>query len=329
MIVRATSDLHLTQSNAVFIFHALNQMREDAAATGGVTLILGDVLDQAELVHMPTYNRLRDLLQSWPDRMIVIPGNHDQYGERSAIEALEGKRCRVVSVPTAGEFGLLVPYVPPEKYAEARWVAMGSKAPDWPEITWTHQGFKGAYMNAMRRDTTGVDPSWVDNWTITGHYHMPHNVGPIVYCGSPIEHSFAEEGQQKGWIRWELHGGLQPTRVAFEDTGAPRHVTQHVIGDQVHVKPFRRGTDKVRIKSDNTRAQFEAKAEALEARGLGGVPAQLKPDAAMDRRGSHRTGMTVGEAVYAYVDSVHGNDLSRPSPQEMFEWAEQRRIPNL
>jgi hypothetical protein len=326
VIVRATSDLHLTQANSAFVFAALAQLREDAEAHGGVTLILGDVLDQPEQVHMPTWNRLRRLCQGWPGRLIVLAGNHDQYDRpNAAVEGLAGASCRVVTEPEwIPGVGSVLPYVP-----EGEWSAALARLGlhSTPHV-WCHAGFRGAYLNNMRRDTNGVPGAAVgDRYVITGHYHMPQTLGRVIYTGSPFEHTFAEEGQDKGWLRWSDIGvEPMPERVRFADTGAPRHVTVHWDLDRETVSsPDLRSGDKVRVRTKATATAAKAAAKQLIDRGLEGVPVLARPDAASSR-GVVRAGMTREEQVEAYLASADADGRLGPDPREMLEWAEAEQL---
>lgn len=327
MIVRATSDLHLKQSNAEFVFEALAQLEDDARRHGGVTFILGDVFDQPETMHVPTFNRLRDVLHHWPgDGVRVLAGNHDQYARpRAAVEALAGGACRVYTTPTAGSLGRIIPYVDDFVAGYEKAVPFyGSKS---LPIVWAHVGFRGAYMNAMKRDRTGVPASFVDtsSLVVTGHYHLPHAVGRVIYTGSPIEHSFSEEGQQKGWLRWDdIETNIFPQRIAFV-TSAPRHITINwdpTGKGSLDSIAYQRDRDKIRVKTAAPRSVAKNKLKQLQDRGLQGVPVLAQPDEEATR-GIVSAGATPQEAVEEYVRAVYSTDLNRPSPGEMLEWAQE------
>lgn len=270
MIIRATSDLHLTQATAPYVFAALNQLREDAERTGGYTVLVGDIFDQATTVHVPTWQRLRKELVSWPgDGIYVIAGNHDQYDgtNGSVLGGLGGHKCSVVERYYHGALGLMVPYLPPDKF-----IRLVETLPP-ATFLWCHQGFIGAYRNAMSRDMDGVsarDLPVVDV-VITGHYHMPQVLGRVIYCGSPYQTTFAEEGQTKGWLRWD--GSTWPKRVAFESVGAPRHFTIHWDGTAPPQRPVDAVPgDRLRIMTPLTRDQVRDRADDLVQAGLEGVP---------------------------------------------------------
>ena len=329
-VVRATSDLHLTQRTARWVFEALEVMREDAEKHGGYTVLVGDILDQPETVHMPTWNRLRDILKSFRGRVIVAVGNHDQYhGARNALEGLHGNNVDVISEAQITGVGLVIPYVPPGtfwdtvKRARRAWKADGG-SPDVANTWWTHQGWRGSYLNSMKRNTDGLSCARIDaELVISGHYHMPQNLGPIIYCGSPWQTSFAEEGQVKGWLRWDNLDPTSPTvpnRIAFDLT-APRH---HTVlwdlrnGDNPKKPEGWRKGDKVRIVVNGTRDDAKRNAEAIEAAGLEG--ASIVADPTGSKREVIDPNADKREAITQYIDRVYGPEAGL-TPEALHEWA--------
>lgn len=307
--LRATSDLHLSADTAETVFEALEVLRADARETGGATVLAGDIFHQAESVHMPTWNRLRRMLYHWPERIFVIVGNHDQYGPRQEDHCLVGLAagpCTVIDRPTWTQYGRMVPYTSPADFSAA--IECKGSAPPRGEsmldrFLWTHHGYRGAYQNAMRRDRTGVRASDVpaDAIVITGHYHMPQTIGNIVYCGSPYETTFAEEGQRKGWLRWDdPFSDPLPRRVPF-DLSAPRHYT--IRWDPAKGPPPKpagiRSQDKVRVITSATRKEAKGKAKQLVKAGLEGAPILAKPDTSM--RARQAAASTPGEAIDTYL----------------------------
>lgn len=327
MVLRATSDLHLTADNAEFVFAALRQLEADAKAHGGPTFLLGDILHTAETVHMPTWNRLRFMLQHWPDDVYVLVGNHDQYDRpRNALEGLAGNKCRVISTPVWSRWGRLIPYTPAREFdatlRDLRGAPVGGNF--MLPIVWCHHGFTGAYMNSMRRDRKGVACSAVpdDHVIITGHYHLPQVLGRIVYTGSPFEHTFAEEGQLKGWLRWpDPFANLIPDRIAFTDTGAPNHVTVKwdIAGGFEYPRDFDRTKDRLRVRTLATREQVKDKSDLIQKAGLAGVPILARSTTAVGR-GVVRPGASPIEAVKQWIENVHGVDTNLATPSEMWQW---------
>jgi len=332
MIVRATSDLHLTQRSAEWVFAALGELRADADKHGGHTVLVGDVFDQSTTIHMPTWNRLRDLLIDWPGQVFVVAGNHDQYsGYRNVLEGLGGQGdVSVISEPRRTPLGLMVPYTPPDKFWSTAEDAsknapaiqdIGSSPPIW----WTHQGWRGSYLNNMRRDRDGLSVKQAGKrLIISGHYHMPQNLGSVIYCGSPYETSFAEEGQIKGWLRWgDLSSAPEPTRVPFKKVGAPKHWTVRwdpALGDPERPKGWKKG-DKIRVIAAASRDELKSigAAKTLKAAGLEGasivVEVAGKGRAVIDRNAAPQ------EAAMQYVDRVFGPEESRVHPVALHSWA--------
>lgn len=326
MILRATSDLHLTTRSATWVFEALEALRQDDAEHGGITVIVGDVFDQADMVHMPTYNRLRDLLATFRGEVIVTVGNHDQYrGHRNACEALASPSVRVISTPTETEIGLAVPYLPAADFWEDVSEANGSDHAYW----WTHQGWRGSYLNNMVRNRDGLSPKNIGaELVISGHYHMPQVIGPVIYCGSPWQTSYAEEGQEKGWLRWDRFDPKAPaipTRIAFE-TSAPRHWTVQwdPSASEAPKRPEgSRDGDKIRIVTTATRDEVKARARSIKKAGLAGASIVAQSKA------SHRKVIDLDagplDAARQYIDRVFGPDEGT-TPEDLHTWARQNNV---
>jgi DNA repair exonuclease SbcCD nuclease subunit len=315
VIGRATSDLHLTPKTAAWVFAALRELRNDTEERGGFTVLVGDILDQARTVDMPTYNRLRDMVQKWPKPIHVLVGNHDQYdGTRNALEALEGGQCKVISEPTKTEIGLMVPYLPPEIFWE-RVRGLSDK------IWWTHQGWKGAYLNNMRRDHHGLDCGRMEaDLCVSGHYHAPQNLGRILYCGSPYQTTFAEEGQIKGFLAWD--GDMRPLRVPFELVDAPRHWTvDWRPGEEAELPEGWKAGDKVRVRTTATRD--EVKKAKIMTGGLAGASIVAQPTRA-DRLTIEAS--TPVEAVREFIRQNYTHDMTRVDPAVLDEWAKEAKL---
>jgi DNA repair exonuclease SbcCD nuclease subunit len=326
MILRATSDLHLTTRSARWVFEALDALHADDAEHGGITVIVGDVFDQAENVHMPTFNRLRDTLASFRGDVFVTVGNHDQYnGRRNACEALAGGRVRVISETAETEIGLAVPYVPASEF----WPEVKAHNGDAHKYWWTHQGWRGSYLNNMVRNRDGLSPANIGaDLVISGHYHMPQVIGPVIYCGSPWQTSFAEEGQAKGWLRWatfDPNAPEPPKRIAFETT-APRHWTVEWNPNETEAPQRPEGSrdgDRIRIVTTATRSEVKDRAKAIKRAGLEG--ASIVAQAAESRRNVIDRTAKPRDAARQYIDRVFGPKTGA-RPVDLHEWAKDRGV---
>lgn len=323
MRVRATSDLHLSETTEAWGFTAL-EIVAHGLGPGDALVLVGDIFDQGLFVPMAVWNRLRDFLAGLAAcgvRVYVVVGNHDQYGHagRNCLEGLHAPELGVVVVSEAQwtPLGLMVPYTEPGSWHAAVRAAgeapTGDNAP--PSIVWAHQGFKGAYMNRMRRDTGGLPVADLPGKVlITGHYHMPQNLGYVIYCGSPYQTSFAEEGQIKSFLEWpDVHADPLPQRVPYPDLGAPQHWTvpwQPGTPDPVMPDGHRSG-DRVRI---------VAPVAASEVPKLEGAEVVVKRDPAEVTRGVVQSS-DPRDAVEEYVIAVNGPDVNAPDPLDVLEYA--------
>jgi DNA repair exonuclease SbcCD nuclease subunit len=323
MIVRATSDLHLRADTERWVFQALDVLEADARENPGYTVICGDVFDQGMTAHMPTWNRLCAKLRFWPDKVFVLVGNHDQYkAPHNILEGMMGGSCVVVSVPMWTPIGRMLPYTEPHEFRSLLDAMEGDATA--PPVIWCHHGFKGAYVNSNRRDKDGVEHAAIPpgHVVISGHYHMPQNLASLIYCGSPYEITFHEEGQKKGWLRWEnIHENRIPDRIAY-DLDAPRHFTVHWEPASGPPTPPEgaRPQDKVRVKTLATRKEADAASDQLDAVGLRAVSVHAQPDQA--GRGVVDASLGVVEAAQQYAEHKFIGEVIGPEPEDMDEWAE-------
>jgi len=328
--IRATSDLHLTQATAPYVFAALEQLRKDASKYGGVTVVCGDVFEQGVSANMPLWNRLRDLLFSWPGPIVLVPGNHDQYDEyRNALEGLHGGSSIVVSHPTPqlriprfGTIGGAIPYT--HDFDSVFQYVLKDRSGAAPKLVFCHHGFKGAYLNDMYKCRRGgsVRSIPADTLVVSGHYHMPQVLGRVVYCGSPYQLTFSEEGQGKGWLLWkDASKSLIPIRKPFKGLGAPRHVTIHWdIGDGAPVKPdWLEDRDKVRVIVSASRADVPNMSATLEKAGII-APVMYRPISTPTARSIDDFSGDVLGAVVSYMER---NAAAAPTDMHAFAQREE------
>jgi len=220
-----------------------------------------------------------------------------------------------------------MPYVKADLFSETLSGITGAPVgePMLPFI-WAHQGFKGAYRNAMSRDRDGVSFSALPerHLVVAGHYHLPQNLGRVIYCGSPYEMSFAEEGQQKGWLRWDdPFADPLPVRIAFGQLGAAKHYTVHWNPADGPPKPPDKITqqDKVRIITQATRKEALAESAQLVDAGLEGVVIPPRTEHA-SQRGVVRPGMGPIQAAIGYTLA----NPDRFDPVEMETFAQEEGL---
>ena len=331
MRIRATSDLHLTQATAPYVFAALEQLRKDAHKHGGATVICGDVFDQAVSVNMPLWNMLLGVLRSFRGAVVLIPGNHDQYDDyRNALEGFHGGKIKVVTtadprvVAYGGDrIGACIPYT--SNFDDVfQWV-LENRDRNAPKLVFCHHGFKGAYLNEMYKCRRGASVRSIpgDTLVVSGHYHMPQVLGRVIYCGSPYELTFSEEGQDKGWLLWkDASKSLIPKRIAFKDLGAPRHITIHWDPDEGSPSKPKglRDSDRVRVIVPSSKSDHPDAASDLNKAGIL-APVVFRPvSGATVQAIDDFKGDVIG-AVRAFVQNN-----SAHSPDDMWDFSEREGL---
>jgi hypothetical protein len=319
--MRAASDLHLSPISRPWVLEVLAQLREDTLEHGGPTVLVGDLLDVAEVVHGESLVEMYRALQGWPGELWIVPGNHD-YPNRnlysSPLELFHGGPVHVVKMPSWTPVGLMIPFQRPSDFWFKVKAALRNQKPDHPNVWWSHQGWNGAYMNTMRRDTRGLSQANISaDLVVSGHYHLPHGVGKVVYCGSPYETTFACEGQTKGFLRWD-GTTLYPERVPFV-TSAPKHVS--ITWDPAEGPPeipTLRPQDIPRIITTASREVARAASDQLKKAGLGSVPVITS---AASSAAVRVAASEPWEAVEAHLIERHGQ--GGPDPMAVREYAEE------
>jgi len=158
---------------------------------------LGDSLDTHAVIRSEAINELMSHIYYVIDLNIpyvYLKGNHDQYSPKdSKYHALLPFKNRIANLHIVDEpqdlFGMtFVPYLADGK--------------DFPKKTLpicvAHQTFIGADygpINALE----GVDANTIGaDIIISGHIHKKHNLGKVVYVGSPYSQDASDANQIKG-----------------------------------------------------------------------------------------------------------------------------------
>lgn len=336
MRVLASSDWHLSPDTAPLVWATIRQLTEDARKNGAdVLVVAGDLLEQARSLDGGLMLTLRSMLREFPGDVIVVQGNHDQIvrgdWSSSPLLMLEGGNVRVPDRPTFTEVGLVVPYSEPRDWARLTTDALADE-PDVPRVTWAHQGFKGAYQNLMRRDRDGLALPPGLRTTITGHYHMPQNLGPLIYCGSPYQTGHAETGQIKSFLAFaDLRAGVDcplPDRVAFDRIGVQYWtlVWDPAREDPPALPPEHRDGDVVRLVVDATRAEVQTHDKRLRKAGLETATIVARPSARQRRATLDSRNGTLAQSTTDYLIDVCGPDVNMPDPHDVIRFAQENDL---
>lgn len=176
-----------------------------ATAPPDLIVIMGDVLDRHETVHLSPYTRAC----AWIDSLralapvYVLVGNHDRKNnkdflgpEHSLVGLKNWEGVRIIDQPTLQRFGdhvlAFVPYVPPGRFAEALQLAGGVED---ASLVFAHQEFKGAQMGSV---VSAEGDEWPEDAppVFSGHIHDYQELGNVIYVGTPIQHTFGDTAKK-------------------------------------------------------------------------------------------------------------------------------------
>lgn len=211
-------------------------------------LFAGDLFHVRARVNTLVYNKLFETIERitkvYGIEFIMIPGNHDQldnsdYPEHSLrpFSAISGvtvlDRIEFYETP---EFDILT--VPYSKNAyrviasiDEACVARGNV--DKPAILLGHLGIdgglvgKGNYAMADAFSVADLMPEYFAG-VYLGHFHKYQLLGGydhVMYAGAPIQHSFSDEGEKKGFIHVTLDNGKATSKFVPTDSYIPTFLT--------------------------------------------------------------------------------------------------------
>jgi DNA repair exonuclease SbcCD nuclease subunit len=191
---------------------------------------LGDLTHRRGFVAFSTYTeiirRLRELVQKYALRVIIIPGNHDIESEGhhalGPLKYIEG--ITVVDEPelTAllDEWVYFVPYMDGERVVEAFQSVKRNV-----ELAFAHYMLDGHVLNGGEYGVpSALQLSDTDNFkrVVFGHVHAPavEHDGRIIYAGAPLHFDFGDVGKRYCW--WFPTLSAAPLAIELK---APRFVT--------------------------------------------------------------------------------------------------------
>lgn len=163
-------------------------------------VVLGDILDTHERIHLTVHKRACDfllMLSNYSETWALI-GNHDRVNNQDFMSelhpftGLEGECLKIVyKTRVCGDL-CFVPYVPPGKFDKAlEGVDIGDM-----RIVFAHQEFKGAKMGAI---VSQDGDEWPEDYplVISGHIHDYQTLGNVIYVGTPFQHGFSDSIDKK------------------------------------------------------------------------------------------------------------------------------------
>ncbi len=205
MKIAITADLHLTSRNQnQDRFGALENLLADLRSLDVKNLfIAGDLFDASQF----NYSEFEQLCQLEENRQIsitVIPGNHDASIANTQIVA---ENLEIITEPRVDSYGsrliLFLPYrhgrsmgeeIEPfaSQLVDEDWLLLGHG--DWSGGLRTPNPHEpGIYMPLTRKDIELYKPSRV----LLGHIHIPMDLPPLHYPGSPCGLDITESGKRR------------------------------------------------------------------------------------------------------------------------------------
>lgn len=170
---------------------------------------LGDLFDRRKYINFMTLNRTKEMfldrLRDLNISMTIIPGNHDTYhkntNEVNSLTQLLGEYSNISVVETpfkdAGFDIAFIPWINQENQQEVMEFVQSTQAP----ILCGHLELQGFEMHMGVKNEHGMDAKLFEKFeqVWTGHFHHKSSKGNVHYLGSPMEFTFADYADAKGF----------------------------------------------------------------------------------------------------------------------------------
>ena len=173
---------------------------------------LGDLVDRRKYINFNTARRMRedflDTLQGMQINMHIIAGNHDTYykntNDLNALDEMLFAKYDNIQIYTnpietfpAGKPILLLPWICDENRERSINAIKNTKA----QIVLGHLELAGFDLFRGHKNDHGDDPRIFDKFDLvcSGHYHTRSNNGSIFYLGSPVQFTWSDYNDTKGF----------------------------------------------------------------------------------------------------------------------------------
>lgn len=289
----------------------------------GCVCITGDVFHKRGSVDTIVYNYVMRIMESFEENEIevhIIPGNHDQVSNDDNPEnSVFGLKpyCTVYNyseqlwcIEGNGEDGAIIVGMPftknkalwLEKLEETMKDIQGIKHLEGiPRILLAHLGISGGFVgkgNYALKDAYDAEELHYEDffdYVMLGHYHKPQRIKGtknVYYTGSPIQHSFNDEGEDHGFLVVDTKKGAKG--IQFLSLGFPKFITVKTKEE----------LEKIDFDSNYVRVQIPSE-ELDDIQGVIGestVRVEFQRDYSSEPS-DIRLGMSYGEIVQIYAES--------------------------
>jgi DNA repair exonuclease SbcCD nuclease subunit len=209
--------------------------------SGGRVINCGDLFNEKGFMRTSVWDVLVFHRLKWKEAGIChddVIGNHDMEDREGVIHPLKIFRqwdgWNVIDQP------FFIPeknrWMFPYMHNLPQFLETIEKKKRKKQVVFCHVGIQGAWRNDKSKDTDGVPIEHFAGFrqVFTGHYHFRHAVQNVQYIGSPMQHTFAEMGQAKGYLIWD---DVTDEITFFEIEGTPKHLEAEVtwVGDKMAV----------------------------------------------------------------------------------------------
>jgi DNA repair exonuclease SbcCD nuclease subunit len=270
-------------SNSRFI--DIKQAWEEAVKDGwgkGCECLLfsGDMFHTRGVLKPSVFNEVFKLMAWTAERMriILVAGNHDMeafQGGHTAIDTFDGLangNIDVIKAPCCTMVGDIkvggIPYIHDIDEFKRVFVAFSNE--NTPDITLIHQGVDGFGPAGM--PDCGITVNFLQEnnggMIVAGHYHDPKVEGRVVMCGAPCQHSFSDEGSERGYWIYDT----ETSKRQFY----PLYITPEFITlDGTEKKPDIAKGSIIRIKTSDAKVGEKMKEKCIKA-GVGSAVVVLE-----------------------------------------------------
>ena len=189
--------------------------------------ILGDIFHSRSKLDMDVVSLAAETLYEFSRKsnieIVMLLGNHDIAASNENIHILKIFKpfCRIIDEAHRYEIGNCAVYALPycissieiKKHIRHFSEMIGQESKEWYRLFISHNGLDGASIGPNEykiESPTSVDDTKNNLFDLClyGHYHKHQQIAEnVYYVGSPLQHSFGERNDEKGFIYLDTESG--------------------------------------------------------------------------------------------------------------------------
>lgn len=239
----------------------------------GYLLVAGDLFQTRGKINVIAYNAIYSAFQEIStsfNSIIMIAGNHDEKdNSKNPQSSLRPFKqidnivvCESITPIIMGDCNLFcVPYLKDVDRikSDIQEYVSYEKQDTRSEILLMHAGVSGAIIGESypMQDAFNLEDLHPEffKYIVLGHYHKRQFIGDsknAFYCGSPIQHSFSDEGEDKGFYVIDTSKRLD---IHFQPIPMPKFVTVNLDISQEELQKHAQIGNYIRISLKETEVQ--------------------------------------------------------------------------